>query len=163
MKPAYSLSEIEVAARLPGLLAQKRLTLIDTEVRIGAFRLDAVAFDPDGCLVIVELKTTRWIGTLAQLLLYPRALKKSLAAKGIQPPPIRCLLVTTFLDRGVLDLIADYELSDTVDVLVCSGSLPDDLKLTPPLHEDAADVVLDQADGPACIDKVASWIGQQSA
>ena len=158
---AHSLAERELASHLPALAKQEQLTLLGTEVRIGGFRLDAVASAPDGSLVIIELKTTRWMGTLAQLLLYLRALRRCLEFQGLRPPQIRSLLITTYLDCGLLDLITDHELTDVVDVRLCVGTLPNDLRLVKPSHSSAASALLDQATGPHTVERITSWVAQQ--
>ena len=155
MAKAFALTERALAGRLRDLMAKAGLRLLDTEVRIGSFRLDAVAFDDrDNSLVVVELKTNRWYGTLAQLLLYPRALNQAIADEGILPPPIRSLLITTYLDKGLIDLIANHGLSDSVELLVCVGSEERGLKLVNPLDAEAEAVLFDQASGKRNVARV---------
>jgi hypothetical protein len=75
------------------------------EVRIGNFILDMLAPNADGGLTIVEFKVVMSKDTLAQLLLYPRALRCALKQAKAPVPDIRMLLVTTHLDKGVVDVL----------------------------------------------------------
>ena len=76
------------------------------EVRIGSFRLDLVASNAAGGITIIELKVCASKDTLAQLLLYPRAFETHLQRRGLpHRPELRMVLVTTYLDKGVVDLI----------------------------------------------------------
>lgn len=77
-----------------------------TEVRIGKFTFDLLARNKAGGVTIVEFKVTAWIGTLAQLLLYPLALRHQLERDQCKSiPKIRCVLVTSYLDRGVVSAV----------------------------------------------------------
>jgi RecB family endonuclease NucS len=71
------------------------------EVKIGSFTLDLLGKRERGDLVIVEFKANAHKNTLGQLLLYPRALRSALGRKA---PRIRTVLVSPFIDRGVVDL-----------------------------------------------------------
>lgn len=159
MSRASVMTERELSEHLEALLDQRKLRLVAREIRIGSLRLDAVAIDEfDDSLVVVELKTTRWCGTLAQLLLYPRALRKAIIDKGLSPPVIRSLLITTYLDKGLIDLVADHELSDTVRLAVCVGSVAEGLRIVDPTDPEAESALRDQAEGNHDIEKVLAAI-----
>lgn len=137
------MKEVELASNLAKFLKNLGLGYIAREVRIGAFRLDAIAADPDGGLVVVEFKTNASITTLGQLLLYPHALRKALVELGKRPPRIRSLLITTFLDSNVLELSRELKVHSDIEILVCVGSAPDELSLVTP--EQAIGQVWDQS------------------
>jgi hypothetical protein len=145
---AKTINEAELARHLPTFLSDLGLSFIDREVKIGAYRLDAIAADPNGTLVVVEFKTNASITTLSQLLLYPHALRKALAALGIQPPRIRSLLITTFLDSNVHELSRDLASQSDIEILVCTGTSPDMLTLVAP--ENADGQVWDQIKVGSC-------------
>ncbi len=158
---AKAINEAELASHLPTFLKDLGLRFIAREVKIGAYRLDAVAADPSGALVVVEFKTNASITTLSQLLLYPHALRKALVALGAQPPRIRSLLITTFLDSNVHELSRGLaELAD-IEILVCTGVAPDTLTLVTP--ESAGDQVWDQSTtGSSRLESVLAHLGAGS-
>jgi hypothetical protein len=161
MPRADVLSERELTRHLEVLLGARNLKLIAEQVRIGSFRLDAVAYDEtDGSLVVVEVKTNRWCGTLAQLLLYPRALKRALP-EGAEVQRIRALLVTTYLEEGLIDVLNDYGLSESIEIAVCTGSVKDGLRLVDPKDPEAKAALWDQADGTKNVAAISHWIGSQ--
>lgn len=140
---AKTITELELASRLPKFLEDLGLSFIAKEVRIGAFRLDAIAAEPDGGLVVVEFKTNASITTLGQLLLYPHALRKTLAGLDRRPPRIRSLLITTFLDSNVYEVSRELKVHSDIEILVCIGASPDGLKLVGP--EQAGEQMWDQS------------------
>jgi hypothetical protein len=75
------------------------------EVRIGAFKLDLLSANRDGGLSVVEFKVCASNEAVHQLFLYPRAVKKALERDGGPIPSLRAVLVTPFLDRGVVEAV----------------------------------------------------------
>lgn len=168
---ARQLNEKMLAAHLETLLDTQSLRLVDREVRIGAYRLDAVAIDQRGHLVVVELKVNASMATLGQLLLYPHALRNQLAGTlrtrhesvcGIQLPPIRSMLITTHLDSNVAAL-AERRLGDTdISIFVCVGDTENQLMLVAP-GEVGENQVWDQsARGATKLDTILGHLGATS-
>ena len=126
------INEKELSDHLEFFSRDRELRLLAREVKIGAYKLDAVAADPSGALVVVELKVNASIATLGQLLLYPHVLRKAICRCGVRPPRVRALLITTFLDSNVKEVV--HKLADKVDIefLVCTGATPDSLRLVDP-------------------------------
>ena len=158
---AKAIKEAQLASYLPSFLRELGLHFIAREVKIGAYRLDAVAADPNGALVVVEFKTNASITTLSQLLLYPHALRKALVALGAQPPRIRSLLITTFLDSNLHELSRHLVGQADIEILVCTGTAPDKLALVAP--ERAGDQVWDQSATGSCkLEPVLAHLGAGS-
>lgn len=155
---ARSINEAVLASHLPEFLSALGLAPVATEVKIGAFRLDAVAAERDGTLVIIEFKANASIGALGQLLLYPHALRKKLHAGGVQAPRIRSLIITTHFDSNVVEVVSG--LGDQVDITVrvCIGSTKSGLKLVPP-GDVGKEQVWDQSDRGTCrLDSVVACV-----
>ncbi|MBI5526329.1 MAG: hypothetical protein HY897_08335 [Deltaproteobacteria bacterium] len=77
------------------------------QVKLGNFKIDYLARNRDGGLTIVEFKICAKNDTLAQLLLYPRAITVGLKKQGCPDrllPKTKIVLVSTFLDKGVVEL-----------------------------------------------------------
>ena len=158
---AKAINEAELATHLPTFLEGLGLRFIAREVKIGAYRLDAVAADPNGALVVVEFKTNASITTLSQLLLYPHALRKALTALGAQPPHIRSLLITTFLDLNVLELSRNLAGQADIEIQVCTATAPNGLTLVAP--ESAGSQVWDQSTNGSCkLESVLAHLGAGS-
>jgi RecB family endonuclease NucS len=154
---AKKINEKELYSHLESFLRDRKLRLLAREVRIGAYRLDAVATDPSGALVVIELKVNASTKTLGQLLLYPHALRKAIKDREVQPPHIRALLITTFLDSNVQEVVR--ELADQVDIefLVCTSVAPDTLRLVDP--ENAGGQFWDQSEsGSRKIEPVLAYL-----
>lgn len=129
------LTERHLETELEGLLASIGLSCIQRQLRLGAYRLDAVARDQRSRkLIVVELKTCAFLGSLSQLLLYRSALGKWLRRCDYpETSEVGALLITTFLDLEVLDTIEALGLADEIWVRVCihDGS---SLRLVDPLQ-----------------------------
>jgi hypothetical protein len=89
------------------------------EVRIGNFILDMLAPNARGGLTIVEFKVVMSKDTLAQLLLYQRALRRTLERANAPVPSIRMLLVTPYLDKGVIEVFEELKPKDPVLFRLC--------------------------------------------
>jgi hypothetical protein len=89
------------------------------EVRIGNFILDMLAPNARGGLTIVEFKVVMSKDTLAQLLLYPRALRRALERANAPEPSLRMLLVTSYLDKGVIKVLETLAPKDPVFFRLC--------------------------------------------
>lgn len=139
---ASELKEAQLSEHIESLLKQIGLTLIQKEVAIGQLRLDAIAEDAEGALVVIELKTNRAIATLGQLLLYPHVLRKAIRSQGYPERRVKARLITTYLDSNVLELIDTFSLNGDIAVSVCIGSAPHSLKLVSPAE--APEQVKDQ-------------------
>lgn len=140
---ARELNEAQLAEHLEDLLAQVDLKLAATEVCIGAFRLDAVAHDRNGEIVIVELKVVASRETLGQLLTYPHVVKKRLESEGGQKFVVRSLLITTQLDQNVVEIVQSLKSVANLTLKVCIGSTEAGLRLVDP--SEAGNQVWDQA------------------
>ena len=121
---ASSMTEKQLDLRAEELLQTIGLTLVDKQVRLGAYRFDAVALDrKNKKIVVVELKTERYKGALGQILLYRSALKRHLAMEHpANTYDVDALLITTFLDLEVVDVLQELDLGDAVRVKVCVGA-----------------------------------------
>jgi len=124
--PAILISEKQLEKYAESLLQSIGLTCVDTQVQIGSYKLDAVAVDKaTGKIVVVELKTCAHIRSLGQLLVYRSALNKTLADLV---PEAKCdvvaMLVTTFLDREVVDVVSQLGLEEIIGIKVCVGNSP---------------------------------------
>lgn len=120
---AKGLSEAELAKHLDLFGKKLRLRVIDKEVKIGAFRLDAVAYDDySGHLVVIEFKANASISSLGQLLLYPHAIAKALKDRGIAPPPVRSILITTHLDTCLVEVAKALSSCRQIEAWVCVDS-----------------------------------------
>jgi RecB family endonuclease NucS len=145
-KAAAELTEKELATELERtFLPALSLTLIGREVRIGKYRLDALARDRGGDLVVIELKVAATKDAIAQLLLYPHAVTKTLFRQCQTLPSIRSVLISTHLDRNVVELVESLKLKDKIGLFVCIGNSPNELRLVEP--SEAGDRVWCQSDG----------------
>lgn len=131
---ARSIRESALASHLEELLKQIDLIPIEREVRIGAFRFDAVARDRSGNLFVVELKVAARMDTLAQLLIYPHVLKKYLRHCGLPAPVSGAVLITTHFDLNVLEVLKSIGASSTTSVWICTGTVPGALRLVAPME-----------------------------
>jgi len=143
---------------LDAFARQLGLTVIDTEVKIGAYRLDAVALDSSGALVVIEFKANASITALSQLLLYPHALAKALRAKAVEPGLIRSVLITTHLDKCLVEVARELSMCRKIETWVAVSSRSDGIEL---VQSEAAD---DQAwdkseEGTQRIESVLSFLG----
>lgn len=125
--PATLISERMLERHIPELLQSIGLTWVDKQVPVGSYKLDAIALDRSaGRIIVVELKTCAHVGTLGQLLLYRSALQQTIV--GLIPEAkndVEALLITTFLDREVVDVVKQLGLDGTVRIKVCvGGSVP---------------------------------------
>ena len=153
-----SLTEAQLVQHLDAFARQLGLTVIGTEVKIGAYRLDAVAHDPSGSLVVIELKANASVTALSQLLLYPHALQKALSKVGVEPPPIRSILITTHLDRCLVEVARDLAASRHIEAWVAISPAPGSIALAAP--ESAGDQAWDQSEqGTQCLESVLSFLG----
>jgi hypothetical protein len=109
------------------------LRLGAAEVRIGALILDLVAHNSAGGLTLVEFKVKASKDTLSQLLLYPRALRKALMAAGCpKVPDLRVILVSPFMDRGVVELVEALQPRDPIKLRLCVQEGEHQAKLVSP-------------------------------
>ena len=155
MKEAHLARHLDIFAR------QLSLRVIATEVQIGAYRLDAVAIDSSGELVVIEFKANAHIATLSQLLLYPHALSKALKAKNVTPPPIRAVLITTHLDTNLVEVVRGLSGCAPIEAWVCVGSVSGELALAAP--RDAGEQAWDQSmRGTHRIDEILQFVGDTS-
>jgi hypothetical protein len=103
------------------------------EVRIGALTLDLVARNKAGGITLVEFKVKASKDTLAQLLLYPRAFHKALQAAGCpKVPELRVVLVSPFIDRGVVDLVKSIQPPHPIHIRLCVPDGDQRIKLMSP-------------------------------
>jgi len=103
------------------------------EVRIGSLILDLVAHNKAGGITLVEFKVKATKDTLAQLLLYPRAFRRALEAAGCpKMPDLRVVLVSPFIDRGVVELIETLRPPYPVQIRLCVPDGDHRVKLVSP-------------------------------
>jgi hypothetical protein len=103
------------------------------EVRIGSLILDLVAHNKAGGITLVEFKVKATKDTLAQLLLYPRAFRRALEASGCpKVPDLRVVLVSPFVDRGVVDLLQTLRPPYPVLIRLCVPDGDQRVKLVSP-------------------------------
>lgn len=95
------LQEHHLQSRASEICKRLDLTLEHGQHTIGRFALDCVARDQHGNLALLEFKVNKWVGSIGQLLLYRRALIKQKSDCTLN----RCILVTTYLDFGVVDIM----------------------------------------------------------
>lgn len=120
--PATLITEKQLEAHARDLLATMGLRWLDRELQLGSYKLDAIALDEqDRRIVVVELKTCAHIRSLGQLLLYRSALKQALTGTLLKSYEVDALLITTFLDLEVVDVVSELGLSDAIGVKVCVG------------------------------------------
>ena len=131
---ARELKEKELSRHLKTLLCQEGLELLGQEVQIGKFKLDAIAVDREGRIVVIELKVVCTKDALGQLLLYPRAVRQKLPSKEV-----RSLLITTHLDQGVVEIVDELPWRYGITLMVCVGSVQSGLRLVAPCHPDVKD------------------------
>jgi hypothetical protein len=118
---AVTITEKQLEGHAKDLLRSIGLSHIDSEVQLGSYRLDAIALDEStGRIVVVELKTCAHIRSLGQLLLYRSALKSVLDECKVKRE-VDALLITTFLDREVVDVVRQIGLAEAIRVKVCVG------------------------------------------
>lgn len=131
---ARELNEKELSPYLEKLLDQIGLELLEREVHIGKFKLDAVAIDRKSrCIVVVELKVVCTKDALGQLLLYPRAVRQKLKDSS---KTVRSLLITTHLDQGVVEIVEELQPTHNIQLWVCASGEGQDLRLVKPDHLD---------------------------
>ncbi len=107
------------------------------EVRIGALILDLVAQNSAGGITLIEFKVKATKDTLAQLLLYPRAFRRALEAAGCQRlPDLRVVLVSPFIDRGVVELMETLPPPYPVRIRLCVPDGEHRVKLISPKDPD---------------------------
>ena len=112
------LSEKELTNHLEDFVKTLELVMVGQEMRLGAFRFDAIAYDRSGTLVIIELKVNATKDTLAQLLLYPHALRKFLKrSECIQR--VRTILITTHVDLNVVEIVERLSTIEDIDIKIC--------------------------------------------
>jgi RecB family endonuclease NucS len=147
------LTEAELVKHREMFANELGLQIIATEVKIGAYRLDAVAKDTHGHLVVVEFKANASMTTLSQLLLYPHALANAIKNRRRVPPPIRSLLVTTHLDTCLVEVAAKLSMSAHIEMRVCMRDSERGVRLVTP--DEAGEQAWDQSNyGPQCIEAV---------
>lgn len=140
------LSEKQLSEDFKWIIDALNLELIGKEMRLGAFRFDAIAYDHSGALVIIELKVKATKDTLAQLLLYPHALRNFLK-RNQSDQRVRTILVTTHVDSNVVDLVKRLESVEDICIKICTDSTEGKRTLVDP--EFATDQVWDQSlNGP---------------
>lgn len=158
--PAKNITEKELQSYISDLLQTMGLTCVAEQLQLGAYKLDAIALDKKRRkIVVVELKTCAHIGSLGQLLLYRSALMQTLAHVAPEADyEVDALLITTFLDREVVDVIHGLGLDDKIRVKVCVGDSAHFLL------EDPHDAPRDQAWhqrlkklAPSLADKIKNW------
>jgi hypothetical protein len=104
-----------------------------SEVRIGSLILDLVARNNAGGITLVEFKVKATKDTLAQLLLYPRAFRRALEnAQCQQVPDLRVVLVSPFIDRGVVELVETLKLPYPIRIRLCIPDGETGVRLVPP-------------------------------
>ena len=107
------------------------------EVRIGSLILDLVAHNKAGGITLVEFKVKATKDTLAQLLLYPRAFRRALTAAGCpKVPDLRVVLVSPFIDRGVVEWVETLQLPYPVRIRLCVPDGDNRVKLVSPNASD---------------------------
>ena len=103
----YVVTEWQMQDDILAICGKLDLELGERQYRIGKFRLDAIARDPTTkALAVIELKSCKRTDALGQLLLYRRAL----AAKTGEPV-VRTILVSTYVDKGLICVVNDLALS----------------------------------------------------
>lgn len=117
------------------------------EVRIGALILDLVARNSAGGITLVEFKVKATKDTLAQLLLYPRAFSKALVKAGCpKVPDLRVVLVSPFIDRGVVELIEAVHPPHPIQIRLCVPDGENRVQLVSPRDSDFPDHCWDQSE-----------------
>jgi hypothetical protein len=129
---AIKLTESELDANLESLLPQLGLKLLGRELKLGAYRFDAVAHNGEGDLVVVELKVVASKDTLGQLLLYPHALRKLLTERGLHGTQVKALLIATHMDLNVVEIAAEIASSSLIGFRVCVDNNQGGLRLVSP-------------------------------
>lgn len=157
--PATLLTEKQLECYAPELLEAMGLRWLDQELQIGSYKLDAIALDEKKeRIVVVELKTCAHIRALGQLLLYRSALKQTLAETSLKSYQVDALLITTFLDREVVKVIAELGLSDSIHVRVCVGDrAPFSLVEPSDAPEDQAWYQRSRKTSPGLVDRINGW------
>jgi RecB family endonuclease NucS len=130
---ARDLSENQLTKKLDYLIKELNLVEVGRELRLGAFRFDAIAYDQAGTIVVVELKVMATKDTLAQLLLYPHAIRKFLKRSGIENQKVRSVLITTHIDLNVVEITERLSDIEDVSIKICIGT-DDNLQLVDPEH-----------------------------
>jgi len=103
------------------------------EVRIGALILDLVAPNTAGGITLVEFKVSASKDTLSQLLLYPRAFHKALKAADCPTiPDLRVVLVSPFIDQGIVDLVKTLQSPYPIKLRLCVPDGDQRVKLVSP-------------------------------
>ncbi len=103
------------------------------EVRIGSLILDLVAHNKSGGITLVEFKVKATKDTLAQLLLYPRAFRRALETAGCPKlPDLQVVLVSPFIDRGVVELVETIKPPHPVLIRLCVPDGDNRVKLVSP-------------------------------
>jgi hypothetical protein len=150
---ARSLKESQLASHLGEFADQLGLSIIRREVPLGRYRLDALAEDADGEVVVVELKTAATKDTIGQLLLYPRALRTVLLKQGYTRR-VRSLLIATHLDSNVVGVVDELRSIADVSLKVCVGTEADGLRLVDPADAPPEQVWDQSAEGKQCVLRV---------
>ena len=134
---ATKLTEAQLVDHLGDFAKDLEISLLGTEVRLGAFRFDAIGRDKSGCIVVIELKVNAWVGTLGQLLVYPHAVRSFMRDNGFPEQPVCSLLITTHLDQNVVEVTERLASAATVRLKVCVGDETRGLRLVDPTEAEA--------------------------
>lgn len=139
-------TEAQLQGEIDQLAGQVDLIVIAKKLAIGNFEIDGVAWDKSsrGGLVIIELKVNMDKALLAQVLLYQRALKMALPP-SLADVPIRCLLISTYFDRGVIELCGSVKGIVDVELQLVKLDANYHFRLEPPTDADTSQV-WDQAE-----------------
>lgn len=147
---ATEFSERQLAAHIEEFAKSLNLTLLGTELRFGAYIVDAIARDERGSLVVIELKVKATKDTLAQLLLYPHAIRKLVKNKEKMAVKVRSLLISTHVDSNVVDVARRVSGIEEIAIKICVGDLNSGLSLVDPDEADENQVWDQSTNGRIC-------------
>ena len=126
------MSEGQLTKHIEKFAHSLNLTLLSEQFRLGAYITDAIARDENGSLVVIELKVKATKDTLAQLLLYPHAIRKHLKKNDAVNIKIRSLLISTHVDSNVVELAKRVAGIEEIAIKICVGDETTGLKLVDP-------------------------------
>ena len=147
---AKDFSERQLAEHTEEFTKSLNLTFLGSGLRFGAYITDAIARDESGSIVVIEFKVKATKDTLAQLLLYPHAIRKLLKNKGKADVTVRALLISTHVDSNVVELARLVSVVENISIKICVGDLSSGLRLIDPDEADESQVWDQSTNGRIC-------------